>query len=69
MMTVINHIHHNDSFWKKVIDKENATYVTEKFKINEIEDLHYNKFDNIDKLSPSKINIFDKTNKSHVIRK
>ena len=45
----------------KVVDIENATYVTDKFKIIEIEDLHYNKFDNIDKLSPSKINIFDKT--------
>jgi hypothetical protein len=52
---------YKDSFWKKNVNKENATYVTEKFKIIEIEDLHYNKFDNIDKLSPSKINIFDKT--------
>ena len=52
---------YKDSSWKKVIDKENAEYVTKKFKIIEIEDLKYNKFDNIDKLSPSKINIFDKT--------
>jgi len=52
---------YKDSFWKKNVNEENAKYITDKFKIIEIEDLHYNKFDNIDKLSPSKINIFDKT--------
>lgn len=52
---------YKDSFWKKVIDKENAEYVTEKFRIIEIEDLHYNKFDNIDKLSKSRDYICNKT--------
>ena len=52
---------YKDSFWKKVIDKENAEYVTKKFKIIEIEDLHSNKFDNIDKLSKSKIKIIEKS--------
>jgi len=35
--------------WKKVVDKENAEYVTKKFKIIEIEDLKYNKYNTIDK--------------------
>jgi len=38
-----------NSHWKKVVDKENATYITKKFKIIEIEDLHSNKYDTIDK--------------------
>lgn len=52
-----------ESYSSKLLIKnwKNAIYITGKYKIIEIEDLHHNKFDNIDKLSKSKINIFDKT--------
>jgi antitoxin component YwqK of YwqJK toxin-antitoxin module len=45
---------YKNSFWKKVVYKENATYVTEKFKIIEIEDLQYNKYDNSNRYLISK---------------
>lgn len=49
------------SHWKKVVDKENATYITKKFKIIEIEDLHSNKYDTIDKYLISRDYIVNKT--------